>query len=76
MIDNKTVNLKMELVLQMDWKIITETIYQLEGDGFLSIMAYDKLMTIKRKGDSTACKNIITTANDLQTLTMLSLKHQ
>jgi hAT family protein len=40
--------LLMELALQMDFgKIITETIYFLEGDGFLIIYAYDKLKFIE-----------------------------
>ena len=56
----------MELALNVDFgQSITETIYFLEGDGFLVIYAYDRLKPLETRlnlletGDETACKNII-----------------
>jgi hypothetical protein len=74
MIDNNQANLRMELASYVDFgKKITETIYDMEGDGFLIIHVYDRLKAIEthlgllEKKDATTCNNIIATANLMST---------
>jgi hypothetical protein len=64
--------LRLELAVSIDFgKIITETIYYLEGDGFLIIYAYDKLKLVEAhldvlvSHDSTVCANTLSTINEL-----------
>ena len=65
-------NLRMELAITVDFgKKITDAIYELEGDGFLALKAYDMIKGLEKRlqlladGDRTACPNTAAVAHDI-----------
>lgn len=71
-ISDQEVTLRMELALHVDFgKFLMEAVYEMEGDGFLILKAYDKIKAVEKhinlllEGDKTVCNNMLSTANQL-----------